>query len=134
MPKAINWNLSVNVEDGPTLTSSEVFSAEAVDVVNVEVNKASSDVTVDVQPGDLPEVKFIYIKSDLPGKVKYKFKSGADPPSAEVILDKDHILTSVDLVARFNVSPNKIMFTNSDVARDANSRFSSRGAPLEVMM
>jgi hypothetical protein len=52
--------------------------------------------------------------------VKYKFKSGADPPSAELTLDKDHILTSVELVALFKVSPNKIIFTNSDVAKDAN--------------
>jgi hypothetical protein len=29
-------------------------------------------------------------------------------------------LTSVELVALFKVSPNKIIFTNSDVAKDAN--------------
>jgi hypothetical protein len=119
LTKIVKWNLSVYVEDGPTLTSSEDFNAEAVDVVSVKVNKATN-ATVDVQPGDLPEVKFIYIKSDLPGKVKYKFKSGADPPSAEVTLDKDHILTSVELVALFKVSPKQIIFTNSDVAKDAN--------------
>lgn len=119
MTKSVKWNLSVYVEDGPTLTSSEDFNAEAVDVVSIKVNKASNS-TVDVQPGELPEVKFIYIKSDLYGKVKYKFKSGADPPSAELTLDKDHILTSVELVALFKVSPNKIIFTNSDVAKDAN--------------
>jgi hypothetical protein len=119
LTKSVKWNLSVYVEDGPTLTSSEDFNAEAVDVVSIKVNKASNS-TVDVQPGELPEVKFIYIKSDLYGKVKYKFKSGADPPSAELTLDKDHILTSVELVALFKVSPNKIIFTNSDVAQDAN--------------
>ena len=120
MTKSVKWNLSVYVEDGPTLTSSEDFNAEAVDVVSIKVNKASNS-TVDVQPGELPEVKFIYIKSDLYGKVKYKFKSGADPPSAELTLDKDFILTSLELVALFNVSPNKIIFTNSEVAKDSNS-------------
>jgi hypothetical protein len=53
--------------------------------------------------------------------VKYRFKSGAVPPSVELTLDKDFILTSLELVALFNVSPNKIIFTNSEVAKDANS-------------
>jgi hypothetical protein len=126
LTKSVKWNLSVYVEDGPTLTSSEDFNAEAVDVVSIKVNKATSPTaatssTVDVQPGELEEVKFIYIKSDLYGKVKYKFKSsGAGDPSAEVTLDKDHVLTSVQLVALFKVSPNKIIFTNSDVEKPAN--------------
>jgi hypothetical protein len=53
--------------------------------------------------------------------VKYRIKSGADPASVELTLDKDFILTSLELVALFNVSPNKIIFTNSEVAKDSNS-------------
>ena len=119
MTKSIKWNLRVYVEHGSTLTSSEDFNADAVGVVSIKLNKATSS-AVDVQPGGLQEVKFIYIKSDLHGKVKYRIKSGADPASVELTLDKDFILTSLELVALFNVSPNKIIFTNSDVAKDAN--------------
>jgi hypothetical protein len=123
---SVRWNLSVYVENGPTLTSSEDFNAEAVDLVSIKVNKAMSSIvatssTVYVQPGELQEVKFLYIKSDSYGKVKYKFKSGTDPPSVESTLDKDFILTSVELVVLFDVSPNKILFTNPDMAKDANS-------------
>lgn len=118
LTKSVKWNLSVYVEDGPSLSSSEDMDADAVDVVSVKVAKAGSS-TVDVQPGELDEVQFLYIKSDLYNDVKYKFNDGTTD-SAEVTLDKDHILTSGELVARFDVSPNKITFTNSNATTDAN--------------
>jgi hypothetical protein len=73
-------------------------------------------VTADIQPGDLDEVKFLYIKlkeTDLYSKVKYKFNDGTTD-SEEVKLDKDHFLTSSELIKLFKISPNKIKFTNSD--------------------
>jgi hypothetical protein len=118
LTKHVRWNLSVYVEDGPTLTSSEDLTAEAVDVVSITVLKSTSS-TVDVQPGELQEVKFLCIKSDLYDNVKYKFNNGTSD-SEEVTLDKDHILTSGQLVARFKVSPNKITFANSNSEKDAN--------------
>lgn len=118
MTKFVKWNLSVYVEDGPTLTSSEDLNAEAVDVVSIKVDRPMSS-TVDVQPGELEEVKFLGIKSDLYDRVKYKFNNGATD-SEKVTLDKDHILTSGELVARFKVSPNKITFANSSAYKDPN--------------
>lgn len=114
----MKWNLSVFVEDGPTLTSSENMSAEAVDVVSLRVGGAGSS-TADIQPGALDKVEFLYIRSDLYNDVKYKFNDGTTD-SAEVTLDKDHILTSGQLIARFGVSPKKITFTNSNTATPAN--------------
>lgn len=118
LTKNVKWNLSVYVQDGPTLASSEDMDAEAVDIVSVKVEKTKSS-TKDIQPGELDEVKFMYIKSDLYDKVKYKFNDGTSD-SEEVTLDKDHILTSGELIARFKVSPKKITFTNSSPDTDAN--------------
>ena len=94
------------------------MDADAVDVVSIQVPKGGTS-TVDVQPGELDEVKFLYIKSDLYDDVKYQFNDGTTD-SAEVKLDKDHVLTSSELVARFEVSPNKATFTNSNATTDAN--------------
>lgn len=112
MTKSVKWNLSVNVEDGPSLTSSETMDADAVDVVSVEV--ANGESTVDIQPGELGEVQFVYIKSDLHSGISYKFKDDEDAESPSVDLDKDHTLTSKNLIALFTKSPNKIVFTNSN--------------------
>jgi hypothetical protein len=124
LTKSVKWNLSVYVEDGPTLTSSEELDTQAVDVVSIKVDKGKTS-TVDVQPGDLGEVQFIYIKSDLyddpddKGKrVQYKFIDG-EKKSVVVRLDKDHILTSGNLVKMFQTSPKMIEFTN-EKGIDAN--------------
>jgi len=122
MTKSVKWNFSVYVEGGPSLSSSEDMDADAVDVVSIKVpNQGSS--TVDVQPGELDEVQFLYIKSDIyddgaGGVVKYKFSDGTNNTD-EVILDKDHVLTSAELVALFEYSPKKATFTNTN-AKDAN--------------
>jgi hypothetical protein len=124
LTKSVKWNLSAYVEDGPTLTSSEELDTQAVDVVSIKVDKGKTS-TVDVQPGDLGEVQFIYIKSDLyddpddKGKrVQYKFIDG-EKKSVVVRLDKDHILTSGNLVKMFQTSPKMIEFTN-EKGIDAN--------------
>lgn len=131
MTKNVKWNLSVYVEGGPSLSSSEDMDADAVDVVSIKVPKAGSS-TVDVQPGELDEVQFLYIKSDLYDDVKYKFNDGTTD-SAEVILDKDHVLTSSELVARFEVSPNKATFTNSNATTDANVEIVVARSATEVI-
>lgn len=109
------------VEGAPTLTSSEDTKTDAVDAVSVSVEKGGN-ATADVQPGSLDKVKFIYIKleeTDLYGKVKYTFNDGTTD-SDEVTLDKDHFLTSGELIKLFGVSPNQIKFTNNDADTDAS--------------
>lgn len=121
LAKSVKWNLSVSVEGAPTLSSSEDTTTDAVDAVSVVIDATKSK-TADIQPGDLDEVKFLYIKlkeKDLYGKVKYKFNDGTTD-SAEVSLDKDHFLTSGELVKLFEVAPNKMTFTNSHATVAAN--------------
>lgn len=122
MTKTVKWNLNVYIEEGPVLISSNKIDAEAVDIISIPIDKgANVTATADIQPGDLDEVKFVYIrlKSGTYGKVKYKFNDDSND-SAEVVLDKEHILASNELVKLFLVAPNKIIFTNTDVNVAAN--------------
>ena len=126
LAKSVKWTLSVAVEGAPTITSSEDTQTDAVDVISISVDKGET-VTADIQPGDLDEVKFLYIKlkeTDLYGKVKYKFNDGTTDSEMELKLDKDHFLTSNELIKLFKISPNKIKFTNSD---------SNTAASLEIV-
>jgi hypothetical protein len=124
LTKNIKWNLSVHVEDGPTLTSFEEISAEAVDILNFQVVRGtttSSPLTVEVQPGNLDNIHFLYIKSDLYKDIKYKFRdSVAAADSDEIVLDKDHIMTSNALIRLFEKPPNQIKFSNESSTTDAN--------------
>jgi hypothetical protein len=113
LTKSVKWNLSVYVQDGPTLTSSDSIAAQAVDILNVEIPAGTTtDMPVDVQPGDSSEVMFVYIKSNVYGDVKYKFTDDTGA-SSQVVLDKDHIITSTELAKLFGKAPNKIHFVNS---------------------
>lgn len=111
----MKWNLSVSVEGAPTLTSFEDTDTDAIDSVSVVVEKNAS-FAVEIQPGSLDEVKFLYIKlheSDLYKKITYKF-SDENGDSSDVILDKDHFLASGELIKLYGKSPKTITFTNSD--------------------
>jgi hypothetical protein len=119
LTKSVKWNLSASVEGGPTLTSSDSIDADAVDIVNVQVDKETTiDKAVDVQPGDSSEVMFIYIKSNVHGDVKYKFTDSTGD-SSQVVLDKDHIITSMELAKLFGKPPNQIKFVNNSTTTDA---------------
>ena len=119
LTKSVNWNLSVFVQDGPTLTSSDSINADAVDILNVQVDaETTTDKAVEVQPGDSSEVMFIYIKSNVHGDVKYKFTDSTGD-SSQLVLDKDHIITSMELSKLFGKAPNRIKFVNNSTTKDA---------------
>jgi hypothetical protein len=114
--------LSVYVEDGPTLTSFDEITAEAVDILNFQVVKSTTTtpLTVDVQPGNLNEIHFLYIKSDLYKDVKYKFSDSAAVDGKDIVLDKDHVIPSNVLIQLFEKAPNQIKFFNQNTTKDAN--------------
>jgi pantothenate kinase len=101
------------VQDGPTLTSSHNIDADAVDILNVKIDAGTTtDKVVDVQPGDSSEVMFICIKSNVHDDVKYMFTDSTGD-SSQVILDKDHIITSTEVAKLFGKAPNQIKFINN---------------------
>lgn len=128
------------VEDGPTLTSSGRLDSEgsekvhSVTTINVTVPttkvidagppEKNTETVVSVQSGSLDDFEFIFIKSDQydADKLWYKFAEKSDVPdddSKEMIFEKDHILTSGELIKLFEKAPNFIKFTNH-TDKDAN--------------
>jgi hypothetical protein len=121
LTKSVKWNLSVFVEDGPTRTFSDEVKAEAVDVVSVKVLKKSGPdptlVVAEIQPGDLDEIKFLYLqlKSGPEEGIKYNFTDNEAAPgniADALTLDNDHVLTSGELVGLFPKAPKWIAFFN----------------------
>jgi hypothetical protein len=86
------------VQERPTLTSSDSINADAVDILNVQVDKetttttTTTDKAIDVQSGD----------------------------SSQVVLDKDHhIMTSRELGKLFDKAANQIKFVNNSTTTNA---------------
>lgn len=119
--KEVKWSINVYVEDGPNLSSSGAIQTEAVDTVSVSVPATATDTkpkTVLVQPSNKSEIDFIYIKADQYGTsdkgLQYSFSEGDTPTdqTSPIRLDKEHFLTSNELIKLFTKSPKKIIFSN----------------------
>ncbi|AIF82575.1 hypothetical protein NTE_00494 [Candidatus Nitrososphaera evergladensis SR1] len=130
MGKSVTWNITMSIEGAPTVAYSEGSNSpvevDAVDVVSVKAKPATVAggvttpvvTTAKIQPGNLDQIKFMYIRlqeANLQGKITYKFKDGASE-SAEVTLDKDHFLTSNAVIQLFAQAPKEISFKNTEAA------------------
>jgi hypothetical protein len=108
------------IDGGPTKTLGDEFEVHAVDSLSITVDKGTtSDKSIEVQPGDIADVKLLYIKSSLHEGVSYKLSDGSTD-SASVDLDTDHILNSSEIVELLNVNPKFIKFQNSDNENNAD--------------
>lgn len=120
MAKGVKWSMRVDVDDGPTLSSSGKIESDAIETVKITLvaEDTPEEKIVLVQPGDLSMIDFVYIKSDqygdLDNPLSYKFSEGNKQTdnSETVRLDKDHFLTSNELLKLFKKSPKQIKFTN----------------------
>ncbi|MDP8889388.1 MAG: hypothetical protein M3M89_07170 [Thermoproteota archaeon] len=121
LPKNLRWNITVYVENGPTLSSTGDLDPGKSDVVHavdtVNVVAGSGDTTVSVQPGSLDKIEFMYIASDQYGdgtNLSYTFMegAGAGDASSPVVLEKPHILTSGSLIGLFDKAPKEIKISN----------------------
>jgi len=117
--RAVSWFIKIDVEDGPHLSSSGKIDCDAIENVRVQFMKEDNkENTVLVQPSELSMIDFIFIKSDEYGDPKnqlsYRFSEGdkEQDNSDPIILDKDHFLTSNELIKLFKKSPKAIKFTN----------------------
>jgi len=118
--RTVKWFIKVEVEQGPTLTSSGKINSDAIEYVRVELMKEDNKETiVSIQPGELDMIDFMLIKSDKYGndpknQLSYRFSEGnkEQDHSESIILDKDHFLTSNELIKLFKKAPKDIKFTN----------------------
>jgi hypothetical protein len=111
LAKNVKWNISVYVEEGPSLISSEQIITDAVDTVTVTLKAGDANIPVLVQPSSLDKIQFICIKSNMYENLSYKFNDGDD--SEPIVLDKAHFLTSSSLIGLFKKAPKTIKFSNS---------------------
>lgn len=121
MAKNVKWSIRVDVDDGPTLSSSGKVDSNALGTIRVDLpaEEPPQEKAVLVQPGELPMIDFIFIKSteygDSTKSLSYKFSEGNKQTdnSDSVRLDREHLLTSNEIIKLFKKSPKQIKFTNS---------------------
>jgi hypothetical protein len=119
LTKNVRWSFDVRIDGGPTKTLSDNLEVEAVDSLSITVPQTTSDKSIEVQPGDMEDIKLLYIKSNLHNGISYKLSNGTED-SGSISLDTDHILNSTEIVKLAGKDPRFIKFTNSSTSDDAN--------------
>ncbi len=117
------------IDGGPTKTLSDELEVDAVDSLSITLPANTSEKKIEVQPGEMADVKLLYIKSDVHEGIKYTLNDDPPEPGGDVptepggdvpiVLDTDHILNSSKIVESIGTNPRTIKFTN-DSAIDAN--------------
>ena len=119
MSDKIKWNLNVEVLGGPKISASQTEIVDAYDKIEVEVPATSDgstpgEVTIEVQPGDLEDVKFMLIRSDqYSSKLTYTVKnSGGTDGATDVELDSLQLLVGKGAVSLLKEPPATLVFSN----------------------
>ena len=127
LSKIVKWSFNAMTDGGPTKTLGDEPKVHAIDPLSITVDKSTtSDKSVEVQPGDIADVKLLYMKSSLHEGVSYKLSDGS-ADTASVDLDTDHILNSSEIVELLNVNPEFIKFQNYDAEKSADINMSVSG-------
>jgi hypothetical protein len=127
MSEKINWTLNVQVLGGPKISAVQTLTVEAYDKIEVKIlgneEATPGEATVEVQPGDLDDIKLLLISSDQYGsKLKYTVKdSGGTAGATGVELDSLQVLVGKGAVGMLGVTPVTLEFSNGmGVNKDAN--------------
>jgi hypothetical protein len=130
MPETMNWSLAVQIPGGPKMTRTGVVSVTAYDKISAIVPAGGDATEVDVQPGDLTELKLLLVSVDPNGPVVTYCVNAAQPdPAKRIKLDGPLVLIgggAVRLTATPDlgdptkiVAPQTIFFYNADTTTDA---------------
>lgn len=118
MSEKINVALSVQVVGGPKMSASLLIDVEAYDKIEVVIpggeEGSPGEATVEVQPGDLEDIKVLLISSDqYSSKLKYTVKDASDTAGAtDVGLDSVQVLMGKGAVELLQVTPVTLEFSN----------------------
>jgi hypothetical protein len=121
MGQKINASINIQVVGGVSISESQAIEVDAVDNIDVEIDKATGATaakkTVEVQPASDPrKVKFLMITTKTyDGKVTYKIDTG----TKDVLLDGPQVLIGSGAVGLLEKSPTKIEFSNTSSADKA---------------
>jgi hypothetical protein len=121
MSQKINASFTIQVVGGVSLSQSQAIEVDAVDSIDVEIDKATGGTpakkTVEVQPASDPKkVKFLMITTiKYDGKVTYKIDTG----TKDVLLDGPQVLIGSGAVGLLEKNPQKIEFSNASAVDKA---------------
>ncbi len=119
MTEKINWNLNVQVLEGPKIQDFNTVSIDAYDMIDVTIEAKGEDKEVQIQPGGEGQVQFLLIKSDQYGdSLTYKVN---DKAATNIIrLDAMQVFIGNGSVGFLGGSPAKLFFTNKLDSEEAN--------------
>lgn len=119
MTEKINWNLNVQVLEGPKIQDFNTVSIDAYDMIDVTIEAKGEDKEVEIQPGGEGQVQFLLIKSDQYGdSLTYKVN---DKDATNIIrLDAMQVFLCNGSVGFLGGAPAKLFFTNKLDSEEAN--------------
>jgi len=106
----ISYSISLSVGGGPALNGSGVFQAEAWDNIEASIPKGSVATRVNIQPGDLANVKGIIILASAYSDLTFTVDEGVDVFTLSAPL----CLIGAGLLGIFGATLNDIVFTNAN--------------------
>ncbi|MBE9534876.1 MAG: hypothetical protein IMF03_07730 [Proteobacteria bacterium] len=118
MSEKINWTTNVQVLQGPKISAIQTVPVEAYDKIEVVIpggeEGSPEEATVEVQPGDLGDIKLLLISSDqYSSKLTYTVKdSGGTEGATDVELDSLQVLVGKGAVGLLGVTPVTMEFSN----------------------
>lgn len=112
---AIQWNINVQIAQGPKVTLAGDMKVDAYDKIEVLIVDGSSDMDVDVQPGGANKVQFMLISSDQYGTdLTYQVNGAGET----VALDKAQLFTGDGNMSLLGEPPHTLRFDNA-LGKDA---------------
>lgn len=109
MPEQLKWNLDLQIVHGPKLSLAGDLDIEAYDKVSADIINNAAAVTIDVQPGDAGEVRFLLVRSDRYGEgLTYKVNGTGAP----VTLDQPQFFLGTGAVGVLDTAPKTLEVEN----------------------
>jgi len=112
MSETINWNLAVNVGNGPQLNGADTLTVDGYDKLKVVVPTGGNE-SVNAGPGNWTSVSLLMIS---PSKADAQLNYQAAGSATTVPLDGTHLLIGKGAVSLLGTGAAQLKFTNNTAA------------------
>ncbi len=114
MSEKIKYSVDVQVVGGIKISSSQTFTVDAYDKIEVAVADGASDEDIEVQPGSAGQVQFLLIQSVKYGdNLTYSVNAAEADPTKRIKLDSQQLFVGTGNVGLLGDSPKTLYFYNS---------------------